>query len=161
MASELGVQTIQHTNGTDALTIDSSGRVSMPKRPYATVMFTQNATYVTKSAGSVIDFDTIFEQEGSNYNTSTYKYTAPLDGLYRVSVSVLTQYDNDKFQVDFYKNSDVMFVAYSVYRTMQASTFFQASAGDELYLIASTAANYWEGSNGNSRYCYATYMFMG
>ena len=27
MASELGVQTIQHTNGTDAMTIDSSGRV--------------------------------------------------------------------------------------------------------------------------------------
>ena len=27
MASELGVQTIQHTNGTDAMTIDSSGRI--------------------------------------------------------------------------------------------------------------------------------------
>ena len=27
MASEIGVQTIQHTNGTDAMTIDSSGRV--------------------------------------------------------------------------------------------------------------------------------------
>ena len=31
MASELGVQTIQHTNGTDALTIDSSGRVAQPQ----------------------------------------------------------------------------------------------------------------------------------
>jgi len=29
MASELGVQTIQHTNGTDALTIDSSGNVAL------------------------------------------------------------------------------------------------------------------------------------
>jgi len=28
MASELGVQTIQHTNGTDAMTIDSSGRLT-------------------------------------------------------------------------------------------------------------------------------------
>ena len=28
MASEIGVQTIQHTNGTDAMTIDSSGRVN-------------------------------------------------------------------------------------------------------------------------------------
>ena len=33
MASELGVQTIQHTNGTDAMTIDSSGRVLTPARP--------------------------------------------------------------------------------------------------------------------------------
>ena len=29
MASEIGVQTIQHTNGTDAMTIDSSGRVTL------------------------------------------------------------------------------------------------------------------------------------
>ena len=32
MASEIGVQTIQHTNGTDAMTIDSSGRVSQPQK---------------------------------------------------------------------------------------------------------------------------------
>ena len=30
MASEIGVQKIQHTNGTDAMTIDSSGRVQTP-----------------------------------------------------------------------------------------------------------------------------------
>jgi len=33
MASELGVQTIQHTNGTDAMTIDSSGRALQPALP--------------------------------------------------------------------------------------------------------------------------------
>ena len=31
---ELGVQTIQHTNGTDAMTIDSSGRILTPARPF-------------------------------------------------------------------------------------------------------------------------------
>ena len=30
MASEIGVQTIQHTNGTDAMTIDSTERVLTP-----------------------------------------------------------------------------------------------------------------------------------
>ena len=30
MASEIGVQTIQHTNGTDAMTINSSGHVHIP-----------------------------------------------------------------------------------------------------------------------------------
>ena len=39
MASELGVQTIQHTNGTDAMTIDSSGRVVISQRPYISVDF--------------------------------------------------------------------------------------------------------------------------
>lgn len=38
MASELGVQTIQHTNGTDAMTIDSSGNATFPNR-YPKVAF--------------------------------------------------------------------------------------------------------------------------
>ena len=139
----------------------SGGAVTFPDRPYATVMFTNNTNYVLKSAGSVIDFDTILEQEGNDYSTSTYKYTAPVEGLYMVSVGVLTQNDTDKPQVEFWKNSTQMFLAYSVYRTMQASTVIHASAGDELYLKAGTAANYYEGSLGNGRYCYATYMFMG
>lgn len=33
MASELGVQTIQHTNGTDALTIESDGRIVRDQVP--------------------------------------------------------------------------------------------------------------------------------
>ena len=153
MPSQLNVDSIRPNT--------SGGAVLFPDRPYATVMFTNNTNYVLKSAGSVIDFDTILEQQGNDYSTSTYKYTAPVDGLYMVSVGVLTQFDTDKFQVEFYKNSDVMFLAYSVYRTMQASAVFHASAGDELYLKAGTAANYYEGSVGVSRYCYATYMFMG
>ena len=45
MASEIGVQTIQHTNGTDALTIDSSGIVDMPNtKIYAIFRNTTNLT---------------------------------------------------------------------------------------------------------------------
>ena len=38
MASELGVQTIQHTNGTDAMTIDSSGVVNFNNTPTGVVL---------------------------------------------------------------------------------------------------------------------------
>ena len=34
MASELGVQTIQHTNGTDAITVGSTGIITQPKMPF-------------------------------------------------------------------------------------------------------------------------------
>ena len=33
MSSKLGVQNIAHTNGTNAMTIDSSGRVLQPTKP--------------------------------------------------------------------------------------------------------------------------------
>ena len=51
MASELGVQTIQHTNGTDALTIDSSGQLTVSNLDYLSVVFPSNGT----SAPDVID----------------------------------------------------------------------------------------------------------
>ena len=44
MASELGVQTIQHTNGTDALTIDSSGNVTATEN----LTVTENPTLTTQ-----------------------------------------------------------------------------------------------------------------
>lgn len=47
MASELGVQTIQHTNGTDAMTIDSSGAVTFPNsniNPVAVIVDEKSAS---------------------------------------------------------------------------------------------------------------------
>ncbi|MDC3283359.1 hypothetical protein OAV41_02165 [Planctomycetota bacterium] len=43
MASILGVETLQHTNGTDAITIDSSGNVALPQ--VGTGAFYRNGTF--------------------------------------------------------------------------------------------------------------------
>ena len=162
MASILKVDQINdRTNNNTAIEVDGSGRVSMPKIPYATVGHTNNLAYVAKSVGDVVDFDRILESNGSDYNTSTYKYTAPLDGLYSVSFGFLTQNDTDKYQIDVFKNTTRMFSPYTVYRTMQASVIIPASSGDELYLKFGNAFNFYEGSRPNAMYNYATYMFMG
>lgn len=47
MASELGVQTIQHTNGTDAMTIDSTGRVQVHKN------YSDTSNYPSASTWSI------------------------------------------------------------------------------------------------------------
>lgn len=139
----------------------SGGAVTFPDRPYATVGFTSNLAYVAKTAGAVVDFDRILEQSGNDYSTTTYKYTCPVDGLYMMSISVLTENDTDKFQVNFYRNNDLMFSPYGVFRTIQVSSIVPADAGDTLYFTSATAANYYEGSRPNAMYTYATYMFMG
>ena len=90
MASEIGVQTIQHTNGTDAMTIDSSGRVLTPARPAFYATRTSNWNDIS-SAIQTIPFDTENFDVGSNYNTSNYKFTAPVTGIYSFSWHIRLQ----------------------------------------------------------------------
>lgn len=86
MASELGVQTIQHTNGTDAMTLDSSGRVLTPTRPAFSVSLTSSST-----AGyqNVLNFDTVHTNVGSHYDTTNNRFVAPIAGLYHFAFSSL------------------------------------------------------------------------
>ena len=90
MASELGVQTIQHTNGTDAMTIDSSGRVNMPNTIMVdmyrmTSDVTVNATTIT--AWEQVD-DASYSSVGSTMSVSSGIFTFPTTGLYRITHTV-------------------------------------------------------------------------
>lgn len=80
MTSELRVSTIAAVGGTSAMTIDSSGRVLRP----ASTLVVFDAT--TVSGGNVtsgtIPFNTAAVNLGNHFNTSTYKFTAPVDGVY-------------------------------------------------------------------------------
>ena len=80
MASILGVETLQHTNGTTGITIDSSGRIKAPQTP----LF--QATCITPYAMTQTFTELVYSQEevdiGGNYNNSNGRFTAPINGLY-------------------------------------------------------------------------------
>lgn len=108
MASELGVQTIQHTNGTDAMTIDSSGRITKPKMPgfiakgqtaawYTPpdaaqwIAFVGGTTHTTGQSGVLANKYAVNWTDASsgglgdtdnNFDASTGVFTAPVSGLY-------------------------------------------------------------------------------
>lgn len=86
MASELGVQTIQHTNGTDAMTIDSSGRILTPARPAFSVSLSSG---VTAGFNNVIAFNTVNTNVGSHYDITNKRFVAPVAGLYHFAFSSL------------------------------------------------------------------------
>jgi len=69
MASELGVQTIQHTNGTDALTIDSSGQLTVSNLDYLGVVFPSATSQATGSVDSTGD---LYQNIANNLSVSSF-----------------------------------------------------------------------------------------
>ena len=67
------VNTIKHTAGTTAMTIDSTGRILTPARPSFHV-----ATSATQDGGTVVNWNTKIFDIGNNFDTSTNLFTAPI-----------------------------------------------------------------------------------
>ena len=97
MASEIGVQTIQHTNGTDAMTIDSSGRVGLSS-PVA--FFVRSSSGTTSNGNVITTWSTPVVNEGNGFSTSTGRFTAPVTGIYVLSFTILA--DNDTTETNIF-----------------------------------------------------------
>ena len=80
MASILNVDKIRATGSTtDGLTVDSSGRVTLPKIP--AFMADMRGVGTVNTTG-VLPFVNARLDNGGNYNTTDKKFTAPIDGIY-------------------------------------------------------------------------------
>ena len=89
MASILKVNPIQDaTNSTTAMTIDSSGRVLTPAKP-SFCAYEDSGGYQI-DATNTIRYQTTTCNVGNHYNTSTYKFTAPIAGAYYFSFTAWT-----------------------------------------------------------------------
>ena len=68
------------TNGNTQLTIDSSGRLLSPNRPY----FYARANNLNFTSGT-IPYDLVDHNVGGHYDSSTYTFTAPVAGIYSIT----------------------------------------------------------------------------
>lgn len=106
MASILGVQELQHTNGTTAATIDSSGRILQPAKPFFSAWRSSALNY-TSSISTVV-YNEEVEDVGSNYDNTTGIFTAPVDGVYLFSAgaSIGANFTQSRyFIIQFYLNN--------------------------------------------------------
>lgn len=89
MASIIGVQELQHTNGTSAMTIDGSGQVLLPAIPFMKMDVGNNVT-VSGSATTTFTtpFNNVLSSRAITLNTSTYMFQVPVTGLYHFSGAV-------------------------------------------------------------------------
>lgn len=98
MASVLKVNEIQHTGGTSALTIDSNGIVGRSVIPAFHAYGISNGTYTTTGT---VPFNNTLLNNGNHYDTSTYTFTAPVSGIYNISIMGLF---NTSTYIRLYKN---------------------------------------------------------
>ena len=110
MASELGVNTIQHTNGTDALTIDSSGIVTMANTAIFSIF--RNTTNVTAdgvvTAWEVPDVGITASNVGGTFTHSSGLWTFPRTGVYivRTTARILNKSGDGITSITIWGTSD-------------------------------------------------------
>ena len=166
MTSILKVTEIQDpTNSNTALSIDSSGRVSTPVKPFAFVGFPGTNSYVAQTANAVVTFSHAFVNDGNHYDTSTYKFTCPVAGLYRVEISTLSELESQSASWFFYRETGGagtnLGVIFTQYRALAGSMTIKCSANDKLYLTQNTNNGYYQTTSSPSPYNWATYTFIG
>lgn len=108
MASIIGVQELQHTNGTSAATIDSSGRILTPARPAfrATMSASQSLPNATQTR---VAFNTVsggFNFDlGGDFDTTGYYFTVPITGVYFFHASIFASVGGTRGAVGFATDS--------------------------------------------------------
>tara|TARA_B100002019_G_scaffold268515_1_gene260555 strand:+ start:199 stop:750 length:552 start_codon:yes stop_codon:yes gene_type:complete len=77
------------TGNTTAITIDSSGRVAQPQKPYLFThrTGTNGAITPTGFTGKIL-YNDVFGSSGISLDTSTSLFTVPITGLYQINAAV-------------------------------------------------------------------------
>ena len=76
------------TGGSERMRIDSAGRVTMPYQPSFRV-YLGSTQSISASTQYIVAFNTENYDDGNNFNTSTYRFTAPVSGMYMFTGHIL------------------------------------------------------------------------
>lgn len=154
MASILNVDKIR-ANGstTDGITIDSSGRVEFPARPYIFALHSDNHSY---TSGETVDQWNIKESRGITESSGVF--TVPVDGLYQISLSALSTVSGQG--ISFYHNSTDLFrIAYfdnSPAHEHAGSSFAMIlTANDTVKMLVDGAMTLYGASGSNPVGCFS------
>ena len=109
MASIINVDNIRAVgSSTTGITVDSNGRVLFPQIPCACVGInlsnSQDTSNPYTTTGADILFNIVTINQGSVYNSSNGRFTAPVAGIYEFSYTFLKDDAQNVTYFDMYKN---------------------------------------------------------
>ena len=84
ISGNLDVGTIRATNGTTALNIDANGAITKPLQPAFLAYSNSTQSNISADTSTTINFNTEIFDQGSDFNNSNYKFTAPVTGRYQL-----------------------------------------------------------------------------
>ena len=129
MTSVLKVDNIQNSSGSNALAIDSNGRVSI-SQPIILVAYMTN----TMTSTGIIIWNNSPIDTASAYSTSTGQFTCPKNGYYEVSFHYLLRSCTGGHRVNVRKNN----VKINTPSHNDASLIWQYSSAAEDQIIAAS-----------------------
>ena len=159
MSSILKVDTIQNTGGTTGLTIDNNGRMLTPARPAFHAKKSGSAAWQSLGGTSqtVIPLDATTYNVGGYYNTSNYRFVAPVAGIYFLHAQIYHD-ANTYFQVRLKLNgNDLVFSQNRESGTTKSSTIsYQLAVNDYVEvtgLISNSDSDDWYSASTYSYFC--------
>jgi len=166
--SNLLVQNIKHTNGTTAQTVDTSGRITNPNIPYifADPHNGSSAAYDTLATNTAINFRNVISSRGGiTLDTSNFRFTLPVTGIYYLSCSILCN-NSESMHFNLYNHTAGTNQA-SWYDVTTRSVQFQHAmpftAGDVIDFRNTTGNNLGihRNTNADDRYTMASIYLIG
>ena len=156
MSSILKVDQIQNSSGQSAITIDTSGNLSTSNNLSvgrmaltSPIAFQANKTSMDAASGGTNINPVSFQTTNLNltgglsggFSTSTYKFTAPVAGLYQFNWAIMAhRYSASYAGVYFYKN-DVYYAkvqtfnySFSSWQNFDGGVTVQLAAGDTAHI---------------------------
>ena len=161
MASILKVNTIQDaTNSNTAISVDTAGRVTLPKKP-AFQAVVGSAAWATLSTNAIIPFNDVSSgacfDTGSDFDTSNNRFVAPVSGKYHFFVLIYSFNSDGVNAFCAYKNGAILRVYNNSTRfdfqggqtngaqdeTISGSFQVDLSANDNISIHATTGSDYY------------------
>jgi hypothetical protein len=130
-------------NATERMRISSAGYVTMPYQP---AFYAYPSGEIPASASTVLAFNATTFNVGSCYNTSTYRFTAPLAGRYVFEQQSLAQGSSSMLDVSVRVNG----TAQSNFRTYSADA--QVGGGVVLSLAANDYVDFYRSYTDRNTY---------
>ena len=93
-------------NNANRMTIDTSGRVTMPNQPYFAAVCAGTSAYTTFGTSVALPFNSTAKNEGNHFNTSNYRFTAPVTGKYSFNVGFITNSSSPTGRPTFFVNGN-------------------------------------------------------